>query len=248
LDANIIDLFSEVYLIFQHFFQWLFNSTSGNVIGIIAIGLAIYFFFKDLKRLVYSIESKNIISDDLKSVENLKFFYQDKKISSLIISELIIYNNGRKSINKNDVSKLNIKSPEGRIFDLTEIKKHNHSIYELTDNIITIKLNKFDSRDYLVLRIFHESDLEIEGRIKESGELLNSENTLWKIINIILIACLFIAFFWSLNKTVENDLTSWKWFVVAVIAGMFIYHSLNFVHSIFFIPTKIIRKYFKRKK
>ena len=229
--------------------RWVVSSPFGNIIGVISFGSVIYVYFKGIKRIVYSLETREIITDELKSLNNLQLIYKGQPTSSIFVSELIIYNNGRKSINKEDVRRLTIKPFEGRIFECFELRKHSASSCMFNGEKIFIELNEFDARDYIALRILHESnDLELEGRIKESGEPLNGETKAWKIMSFIFFLTVLFAVSWGARRIVENDIISFKWFIAILIGSVLLLSVYHFIYSLFFIPSRITKKYFTRRK
>jgi hypothetical protein len=126
--------------------------------------IAFYLYFKTFYRLVFSerlvCKERTNISD---STDNNKEF----------TSTILFYNNGRKTITKNEIKRLELKST-GKIDSIRKIKA-NDTIETRTNNkknIISIDIGHLDASEFFVLEVNHNERLEVNGRITETGKLL----------------------------------------------------------------------------
>ncbi|MEO0683858.1 MAG: hypothetical protein AAFY76_02095 [Cyanobacteria bacterium J06649_11] len=212
-------------------------------LGIVTISLGVYYYFKNIKRLVYEMRSTEVVSPTLKSIEKLAITYFGQDVHNLLLTNFIIYNNGRKTINSEDVSKLIIHSEEGRVFDFLILKAHSQSEIYLANNQIFIHLDEFDANDHLVLRIFHDQPISVSGRVKESGEVTRTEDTLWMKINLIAIIMLFVFTFFSLSRIEDDNPESWNWMLLTLLYSVFYLVISKFFHSKFYIPVSLSKEY-----
>lgn len=149
-----------------------------------------YFYFTTFFRLVYSVKR---VSPYANTVQD----YKDP--TTLFVSQIIFMNNGRKTLTNQEVKKLEISS-EGIILQHTMLT-HNH-VPEIIQkpNKITIKIPQLDQGDYFVLQILHIGEAQVEGRIIESGKILNTETSLWTKINIVFFVVYMLTMIYSVFK------------------------------------------------
>jgi hypothetical protein len=206
--------------------------------------LATYFYFKNLKRLVYSLNSKQIITEDHRKIKNLSFSYFNSPVESLSSTSIIIYNNGQKTINSEDMQELlAIKVENGKIYDYEELTPTELIKTVLENDAITIDLNGLDSRKPFALRVFHEGEIILTGRVKESGQILDNETKLWTIVNFVMILLVFFGYLWAVSFIDEDVSASWSKLAILSLTSILIIIITRFIHSQFFIPDKLVKKY-----
>lgn len=104
-----------------------------------------------------------------------------------------------------------------------------------------------DSSKYIVLEIKHKGNISVEGRISESGEILNTENKTWRIINFILIGLFYLTTAYYLFKSITENIShiEYNFYMIALhmLIWVGIFFIIRYIHKLFFIPDKITSKY-----
>lgn len=214
---------------------------TGNALTIliffISIFIAFYLHYKSFFRLTYATgricRNSNEIGD---WTNNEKEF----------VTRIIFFNNGRKTITKNEILKLELVA-SNKIISVKTIKGSENIEIIINSNIVNINFDYIDSSEFFVLEINHSGKLEVKGRISETGNLLNTEPRYWIILNIIFIIFFFVMMFDSLTSltyaNASNILTSVTNFFI--LFGIF--SVIRFIHSILFIPDSVTSKYLDTK-
>lgn len=162
------------------------------------------------------------------------------------VTRIIFFNNGRKTITKNEILKLELVA-SNKIISVKTIKGSENIEIIINSNIVNINFDYIDSSEFFVLEINHSGKLEVKGRIFETGNLLNTEPRYWTILNIIFIIFFFVMMFDSLTSltyaNASNILTSVTNFFI--LFGIF--SVIRFIHSILFIPYSVTSKYLDTK-
>ena len=239
-------LIQEVITIISDMLFWVFSIP--GIVVIIPVSIGIYSFFKSIQRLVYVVETTNISSKKLNpryksEIKNLIIYKPN-----LLVSNILIYNNGRKTINRNDLIKLYINLGNEPVLKVSETRKHSSSFINLVQNRIEIYLDNFDKRDFLAVRIFHTDNIKVDGRIMESGEIMNTESKLWLIINIIIFSIIMIGFVIAICKIEDENFVSWKWVIIMILISSIYLLVYRLINYFFFIPSSITNKYVTLEK
>lgn len=216
---------------------------ASNVLAIIlflvSLFVAFYLYFKTFYRLVFCTGRICIECSDISDWND-----SDKEFTSRIL----FYNNGRKTITKNEIKKLELKST-GKIISVKNIRTNNAIKTRIftKKNIINIDIEYLDSSEFFVLEVNHYGSLEVNGRISETGKLLHTEPRLWVLLNILFIVMFFVMFFYEFINTPDKNAP----FTLELITNIFIFFGifsvLRFIHSILFIPDSIYSKYLDTK-
>lgn len=216
---------------------------ASNVLAIILFGIslfiAFYLYFKTFYRLVFSIgricKECDTFSD---------WTGNDKEI----ISRILFYNNGRKTITKNEIKKLELKST-GKIISV-KIIKANATVKTITNtkkSIINIDIEYLDSSEFFVLEVNHNGNLEVNGRISETGNLLHTEPRFWVALNILFIFLFFTIIFYEFTNTLNKNNPFTLDFITNFFIFFGIFSVIRYMHSILFIPDSISSKYLDTK-
>ncbi|MFW0737812.1 hypothetical protein [Flavobacterium sp. T12S277] len=158
----------------------------GNILGIIGIILAYYFYYKgkSKKEIFYEIIGFNLINENLnQKVSELKISYKNKDIKYLTVSKIAIWNSGNTTIWENEI-------PENNKIQINICNNYEILEYELIENEdVDSKLNitKIDDKHLeinfkflepnkgVVLKLIHTSktsnDVSIKGRIIGGSEI-----------------------------------------------------------------------------
>ena len=102
----------------QQIWQWFVDRVLSNPVSLIALALAIFFYFKNrrFKRLSYAQRSKSLVHDYRSKVPKLELSYEGQPIENLIISRAVIWNSGKETISETDIppaDKLTLTLPNG---------------------------------------------------------------------------------------------------------------------------------------
>jgi len=158
----------------------------GNVLGIIGIILAYYFYYKgkSKKEIFYEITSFNLINENLnQKVSELKISYKNKDIKYLTVSKIAIWNSGNstiweKEIPENNKIKINIcNSYEILEYELIENEDVDSklNITKIDDKQLEINFKFLEPNKGFVLKLIHTSrtsnDISIKGRIIGGSEI-----------------------------------------------------------------------------
>ncbi|MCG9880221.1 MAG: hypothetical protein MH472_06455 [Bacteroidia bacterium] len=216
---------------------------ASNVLAIIlffiSLFVAFYLYYKTFYRLVFSTgrickECANISEWNGKNKE--------------FTSRILFYNNGRKTISKNEIKKLELKST-GKIISVKNIKT-NDTIKTKTNtkkSVINIDIEYLDSSEFFVLEVNHNGNLEVNGRISETGNLLHTEPRFWVALNILFMVLFFVMIFYELMNTPDKNDPFTLEFITNFFIFFGIFSVLRFIHYILFIPDSISSKYLDTK-
>jgi hypothetical protein len=238
------------------FFQKIYDYIgAGNLLAItlflLGILFAFYIYFKTLYRLVYSI---GVICENCKEIGD----FINK--NNLYKTRALFYNNGRKTLSKNQNEELKIISKNGEIKN-AKILKGNNIDLSILENQINIVFDHLDSNDFFIIEIEHSKHVEIYGRVCETGMILNREPRRWVQINtlcfILSIILIFYTIFEILNNSYEfiinreftiiSILKIYAPIWINLLIIMLFILLLRSIHSLFFIPYKISSKYLNSK-
>jgi hypothetical protein len=209
------------------------------ILFLISLFVAFYLYFKTFYRLVFStgrICKECAIGSDWTN--------NDREF----ISRILFYNNGRKTITKNEIKNLEIES-KGIIKSVKNIKANNNIKIKTSNkkSIVNIDIDYLDSSEFFILEVNHNGSIEVNGRISETGKLLHTEPRFWVALNIVFTILFIVMIFYGLiNAPDKNDP-----FTLEFITNLFIFFGifsvLRFIHSILFIPDRISSKYLDTK-
>mgnify|MGYP001560139867 CR=1 FL=1 len=214
---------------------------SGNFLTIIVFILSIiigfYFYYKNFYRLVYSTnricKTRNNITDWTN--EETEF-----------ISRILFLNNGRKTITKDEIKNLSIKS-SNKVSDVRIIKGVEKTLINKENNKINIEFEYIDSSDFLLLEINHFGLLTVDGRISETGEILHTETKTWIIVNVIFLIFFFANMMYNVYEYLKPETPNLKMFGLNLIILFALFQVLRYIHKLFFIPDSISFKYLDSK-
>lgn len=209
----------------------------GNVISILVFSLstfiAFYFYYRTFYRLVYSTGSVN------KNFKNENYLPSEKTIFK---SRVVFYNNGRKTLTKKEINKLEIIC-SNEVLKMRILKTTRNLKTIIKQSKININIEYLDSSDFFVLEIIHKGQLEIKGQISETGKLLDTETKTWLNINIaFLIFFIAVIFYniYALTYLKDNNILGHGSSITIIII---LFYLLRHIHKLFFIPYKISSKY-----
>lgn len=178
--------------------SWIiFITTTFTIIG---IPLSIYLYFKSKKEksLKFEIKSNNIFKNFESIIENIKVTCEDKNISTLTITKILIWCDGKETIYNTDIATqmpLIIKSKEGK--EILEAKivssnnqTNNTTLEKLENNNYKINFEFLDNKDGFIIQVVHtgssSKDIILNGKIKGmKGNIEKKDSKNNKILNKI---------------------------------------------------------------
>lgn len=206
---------------------------------LISLFIGFYFYFKTFFRLTYSTgricRNCNKISDWTNN-------------ETEFVSRILFYNNGRKTITSNEIHKLELIS-SGKINSVKTIKGNENENIRTTINSdkANIEIDYIDSSDFFILEICHNGQLEVKGRISETGNLLHTEPKYWIALNIAFMFFFFVMTFYNLTFLTDEKETD----ILKVATNFFMlfgmFSVIRFIHTILFIPDSVTSKYLDTK-
>lgn len=175
----------------------VFLTTAFTIIG---LPLSIYLYFKSKKEksLKFEIKSNNIFKNFESIIENIKVTCEDKNISTLTITKILIWCDGKETIYNTDIATqmpLIIKSKEGK--EILEAKivssnnqTNNTTLEKLENNNYKINFEFLDNKDGFIIQVVHtgssSKDIILNGKIKGmKGNIEKKDSKNNKILNKI---------------------------------------------------------------
>jgi hypothetical protein len=206
------------------------NSNALTILTLfIGLFFSFYLYFKTFFRLVFTTER----------------IFKDRNEQIEYTTRILFYNNGRKTLTKNEINQLVIKYSK----DISSIRllQNNENIkLHKKRKKINIDIDYLDSSKFFVVEIEHNGYVEVDGRISETGEILRTEPTYWMVINIVFMIYLVYSLFNTFYPLKDNNINDNSDLLnFLLIIGVFI--TIRFIHSLLFIPDRITGKYLHPK-
>jgi hypothetical protein len=160
------------------------------LLAILGIIFTIYFYFKSKKNRnpTYIIRTINLVKEKIQKIETVEIKYGGEIVENLSISKIALWNDGKETINSNDVAnnnKIKIKiNNDYRFLDAEILFQKNEAsdfkCFISNDNLfINIEFDYFDYEEGVVLQIFHtgneSNDLFIDGKIKSVKKIIRKQ-------------------------------------------------------------------------
>jgi hypothetical protein len=201
----------------------------GIVIGVI---LSVYFYLKSLKikQPNWTIKSNNLIRGWSGQIENLEIKYENGAVENLTISRIIFWNNGKETIDGDDLQTINplrIEAKENvKILSVSVIENNKiSSEFKVTNdkqnNYAIIDFNYLDFQQGAVIQVIHtgksSGDIFIIGDIKGVKELSKQTPT---FDYLLIVKQIISSRIWKLFYVAISILG-----ILAVIVGI----SISFV-------------------
>jgi len=168
-----------------------------NIASITGLVLSIIFFIKSKKTKApyYEIKDFNIISDKIdKKIKDIEILYKGKRINSVTVSKIAIWNAGNETIHEKDIPDTNkfkiiIENPH-EIYEYEILSKTDEdSTVKLIakENYIEINFDYIEQNQGLLIKIIHSGNnskcLKITGKVighnkikKNMNEILNNRS------------------------------------------------------------------------
>ena len=207
------------------------------ILFIISVFIAFYLYYKTFYRLAYS--TGRICKDCNKIAD-----WNNNETE--FISRILFYNNGRKTITRKEIKQLEIKS-SNKVNTVKTIKGNENIKTTKNSKKITIDIAFIDSSEFFVLEINHKGNLDVIGRISETGNLLHTEPRYWLVMNIAFIIFFVVITFYNLTIYTDKKEPDTLKFITTFFILFGIFSLVRFIHSILFIPDSISSKYLDTK-
>lgn len=192
----------------------------------IAISFYLYKIGKREKRPVYNVRSFNLLNNQATKVEGLEFVYKGRKIKNLTLTKVALWNQGKETINSNDVAPQDNIRIELR--DKYEILDHElaymtkqannfRTVLSQDSKTILIEFDYFHYQEGMVISFYHtglsSGDMQIKGTFKGVNEISKGvfkfgkyqdalgKMTVWKIrkpYRYLLFPIVFIPFIFAI--------------------------------------------------
>ena len=194
--------------------------------SLIAVLVSYYLYYRAFFRLAYS---TNRICKTCKS--SLDWKSEETEFETRIL----FFNNGRKTINRSDIQKIEVIS-SNKINYFRVIKgditlNHNQLL-----NSLNIDFEYLDSANFFIIELNHNGQLEVIGRISETGNILHTEPKHWTLVNLIFLMFFFVTMFYNLIILSENDKDNIFKAISNFILLLGLFGIIKFIHSLLFIP------------
>jgi len=201
---------------------------------VVGIFIAFYFYFRTFFRLVYS--TSRICRDS----RNIKDWRNEK---TEFLTRVLIYNNGRKTLTSAEVKQFEIYSSCGVIKNIRILKGNENLKIAIIDNKINLDFDHIDSRNYFVLEIEHQGSIAVNGRVSESGKILETEPKFWLWFNIVAVLIVSILMFYNMDTFLKSKQPQYLSEIINIFFLIGISLIIRFIHALLFIPDKLSSKY-----
>lgn len=210
-----------------------------TILFLLCLFFAFIFYFRTFYRLVYS---TGVICPNCKELGDFV------KKNNQYKTRVLFYNNGRKTLTKEENKGLTIISKKNGSINNAKILKGDNIGLNIFEDRVDIQFDNLDAKNLFIIEIEHNGHVEIYGRVSETGKILNTEPQNWVIIIILffllcigLISYTFYEFI-STDSLIEKIPIGINFLIVFLIAFL-----IRYIHSLFFIPDSISAKYLNSK-
>lgn len=212
---------------------------------VIGVTVSYYFYFKTFYRLVYS--------KSIRICKNCREVDDWKDENSIYHTRFILYNNGRKTLRQGNIDYININCNQ-EILDLKVLQKTKGLRIKASHQKLILNFDYLDTKRFIVIELKHRGHLTLSGRT-EVGEILNTEPRSWLIINAVVSVLCVLSFIFSFWLLTRKPIDFEKFDLIRLLINLFVnialvYLIISFMrllHSLFFIPDKLVRKYLQEK-
>lgn len=228
-----IEIFTEIYKIVG------ISNILTILIFFISTLIAYYLYFRTFYRLVFS---QSRICRNYNNIEEWNSNETEFE------SRIIFFNNGRKTLNRENIENLEILS-ENEIISFEQIVTNQKVNFESNRKKVKIYLEDLDSKEYMLLKVIHKGKLNISGRISESGKILNTETKTWLKLNFIFLILTPIILFtpFIFLFVTKNILYFIPNMMISILLILLMLFCVRYIHKMFFIPDELTEVFLKTK-
>jgi len=162
-------------------------SIGGTIIGILGI-FGSFIFYKlgqRTRKLIYTVSSQPLITDNLSDLEGLQIIYQDKPIKNLTSTTIVFKSIGNENVERDDFGEktpLYIKTTEEFLLqaDMNSIVTANSNPgnslcpVKKDDQTIWVDFEYLRKGDSITVTMLHTGNISVTGQLK-SGKLQDSD-------------------------------------------------------------------------
>jgi len=229
------------------------NPICNLITWIITIILALFIFFisKNKKILYYDIWGSNIVSKiNNKDIKDIDILYKNKKIDSITITNIVIWNSGNETIRKSDIpsdNKFKIEILGNNMIYNCEVINNKNDFIKLimTENMVCIDFEYLEPNQGFIIKVFHTGN--DSGCLRLKGAIIGGSFRLVSSSG---------SFSFKLNNNLGRNPTSSSWYIyshifkfiatiigfVSIIISIFV-PDLSFVIKLYFLIIGIFLMY-----
>ncbi len=206
---------------------------------IVGLFFAYYFYYRTFYRLIYSTGTVCLTCKKLKDWRSNEHSFKTR---------VLFYNNGRKTITKFQSNGLKILSADNGIKSARVLENEDVTL-RFSDNCVNIDFDHLDARNFFTVEVEHFENIEVKGRVAETGNILHTEPKWWLVTNMILFVPILGLIFYTYYEfeKAEDIIEESLSLALNVTLMFFSIWLLRFIHSLFFIPDNISSKYLDAK-
>lgn len=171
------------------------------VLSILGISSSIYFYYKSIikKEPIYILRTFSLITNSFNKIPCISIKHDDKEIKDLSITRIAFWNNGKATIDINDIAKKNpLKFIIDKKYEILNAEilycKNSANDFKIgiDKNEINVSFEYIDHNEGIILQIYHtgrgNDDITIQGNIKSVKRIKRKNNiSFWEKPFIYLI-------------------------------------------------------------
>lgn len=216
------------------------SSALWGIVGIIGgavVSFIFYIYGNKVKRIVYTVNSQVLITDNLSSIAGLNIIYQNKTINNLTSTTINFKSIGKDTVEMHDFGQatpLCIKTTGEFLLqsDIDSIVASNSNPNNLLkpilmdDKTIELEFDYFSKGDAITFTILHTGAISVVGKLKDGKVLDNNAYEKFNHISNIVayvslgIALIVVAFLYVLFNGVGNVFVDIGRYVGSLLLGM----------------------------
>lgn len=176
----------------EDFFKDIMQNTwfqvGAYIVGFTGTVLSVYSLRKKKIKPVYIMRSTGLLQESISNLDGLKIEFDNHPIGNLTVTNVAIWNAGRKTLHQSDVSskeQISIKPKDGIIvYRYSVLKESNSSngfnVQASADNsAVEIDFEYLDNNEGIAIQLIHSgtssTDIEVLGSIKGFGRIKSDE-------------------------------------------------------------------------
>ena len=204
------------------------------ILFLISVFIASYLYYRTFFRLVYS------TGRICKTCKNIKDWQSD---DTEFVSRIAIYNNGRKTLTTKEVHLLEIEASIKTNQDIKVIVGKEQLKITVAKDKLKLDFDYLDSRKFFVLEIKHNGMLQVNGRVSESGKILQTEHVGWVVFNLAFVFISLLLMGYNMQAHLVEDKADFIPFFINMLLLFGIYKVIRLIHALLYIPDSLSSKY-----
>ncbi len=177
----------------EDFFKCIMQNTwfqvGAYIVGFTGTVIGFYSLRKKRIKPVYIMRSTGLLQESISNLDGLKIEFDNHRIGNLTVTNVAIWNAGKKTLHQSDVSsneKISIKPKNGiLVYRYSVLKESNPSngvnLKTSKDNsaVVEIDFEYLDNNEGIAIQLIHSGkssiDIEVLGSIKGFGRIKSNE-------------------------------------------------------------------------